>query len=163
MLIIKRDRDGKGKRLTTTKLITAGEIFHKIENYHYISAPTFTSVQVGSDRNIEEFDYMANLNHSCDPNIFLDTERFELHAIRDIAPGEELSFFYPSTEWDMSTPFQCLCGAEHCLKHISGAKDLSLNVLSRYALNPHILRMALSCLSENNKGLVEQEEYALVY
>ena len=161
MLVIKCDRDGKGKRLTTAQFISAGQIFHKIENYHYIDEPTFSSVQVGLGRNIEEFDYMANLNHSCAPNVFLDTERFELHAIRDIKPGEELSFFYPSTEWDMSTPFQCLCGAEQCLKQISGAKHLSLNILSQYSLNRHILRMALSCISESSKISVEQEEYVL--
>lgn len=164
MLVIKSNLDGKGKRLTTTRLIAAGEVFHKIENYHYISEPTFSSVQVGSSQNIEEFDYMANLNHSCAPNIFLDTNRLELRAIRDIEPGEELSFFYPSTEWDMAAPFECLCGSTQCLGDVTGAKHLSLNVLSQHLLNHHIRSMALSCLSDKLSSTVtaDQKAYALV-
>ena len=149
MLEIKASHDGKGQRLTVTKAINAGQVFHKIENYHYITEATFSSVQVSQTQNIEEFEYMAYLNHSCDPNIILDTLNFEIRAIRDIAPGEELSFFYPSTEWSMSTPFECLCGAPQCLGHISGAKHLSLNVISRYFCNHHIRMMAMDCVTHD--------------
>jgi hypothetical protein len=68
----------------------------------------------------------------------MDFSQMELRAIRDIEPGEELTFFYPSTEWDMSTPFQCLCGSSQCLKRITGARYLPLNVLGRYFINQHI-------------------------
>lgn len=149
VLEVKASHDGKGQRLTVTKAISAGQVFHKIENYHYITEATFSSVQVGQAQNIEEFKYMAYLNHSCDPNIILDTLNFELRAIRDIAPGEELSFFYPSTEWSMSTPFKCLCGAPQCLGYISGAKHLSLHVISKYFCNHHIRMMAMACVTHD--------------
>jgi len=33
-------------------------------------------------------------------------------AARDLAADDELTFFYPSTEWSMAEPFDCWCGAE---------------------------------------------------
>jgi len=51
------------------------------------------------------------LNHSCDPNCALDFTRLELVSRRAIAPGEELSFNYLTSEWDMAAPFTCHCGA----------------------------------------------------
>ncbi len=30
---------------------------------------------------------------------------------RDLQVGDQLTFFYPSTEWASPRPFQCLCGA----------------------------------------------------
>jgi hypothetical protein len=62
---------------------------------------------------------------------------------RDLKAGEDLSFFYPSTEWDMGKPFKCLCDApkDVCLGEISGAKAVDREVLKKYQVNPHILKM----------------------
>jgi hypothetical protein len=61
------------------------------------------------------------MNHSCDPNIYIDTKNMVLTTIKEISQGDELTFFYPSTEFSMSNPFLCSCGYEKCLGHISGA------------------------------------------
>lgn len=47
-------------------------------------------------------------------------------------------FFYPSTEWDMAQPFDCLCGTETCRGRISGAGDMTAEQLSGLFLNKHI-------------------------
>jgi hypothetical protein len=52
--------------------------------------------------------------------------------------GDELTFFYPSTEWEMAQPFECLCKNAECRGTISGAMDMPVDVLSEYWLNPHI-------------------------
>lgn len=52
--------------------------------------------------------------------------------------GDELSFFYPSSEWDMAQPFDCLCKQAECHGTISGAKNMSAEVMSKYWLNSHI-------------------------
>ena len=49
-------------------------------------------------------------------------------------PGDELTFFYPSTEWEMVHPFQCECGAADCLKWITGASATPTKTLARYEL-----------------------------
>ena len=63
-------------------------------------------------------------------------------ALRDIAAGEELTCFYPSTEWDMVRPFVCGCGAPQCVRFVAGARYLSADVLGRNFVNAHIRRSA---------------------
>ena len=74
------------------------------------------------------------INHSCAPNVMFDIEAMVLRAVRDIQPGDQLGFFYPSTEWEMTQPFQCACGAESCTGWIAGASRLTPAVLDRYDL-----------------------------
>jgi hypothetical protein len=81
------------------------------------------------------------INHSCDPNVIFDTERMVLRALRTIAPGDDLVYFYPATEWDMAEPFDCHCGTSACLKHIKGAKHLPREILDKYELAPHIAQL----------------------
>jgi hypothetical protein len=79
--------------------------------------------------------------------VIVDTAQLGCYAARDIAAGEELTYFYPSTEWDMAQPFVCLCGAPQCIRLVVGAKYLPLDVLSRYLINRHIREMAMACLA----------------
>jgi hypothetical protein len=44
---------------------------------------------------------------------------------RGLKAGEELTFFYPSTEWNMNQGFDCFCGSKRCLGYIGGAKYMS--------------------------------------
>ncbi|KAG2428452.1 hypothetical protein HXX76_011572 [Chlamydomonas incerta] len=83
--------------------------------------------------------YLQNINHSCAPNTFWNATSMQFEALEDVAPGSQLTFFYPSTEWDMETPFDCCCGAAGCLGRIAGAKHLSDEQFARYRLNQHIL------------------------
>lgn len=80
------------------------------------------------------------VNHACDPNVFFDVDQGALVAIAAIAPGDELRYFYPSTEWCMAEPFPCRCGSPRCLGTIRGAADLPAAVLGRYRLSSFIQR-----------------------
>lgn len=75
------------------------------------------------------------VKHSCDPNVFFDVDAHELLTVRDIAPGDEFTFFYPSTEWSMSEPFRCCCGSPKCVGHINGAAQMPTEILDRYELS----------------------------
>lgn len=57
---------------------------------------------------------------------------------KGLQPGDELTFFYPSTEWSMAQPFTCLCGHQSCRGTISGAKDMTARQLEGTWLNGHI-------------------------
>jgi len=59
------------------------------------------------------------INHSCDPNLgFLDGSLM-LYAIRDILPGEEVTFDYASAMADPHFHVNpCRCGAANCRKEI---------------------------------------------
>jgi hypothetical protein len=95
---------------------------------------TDKSLQITDDFCIEStagFD--NNLNHSCNPNCYIDfTNRNQpvLVALRDIKKGEELSFNYNATDYDLYDPrctcsFHCNCGAPNCLEEIKGYKYLT--------------------------------------
>ena len=75
------------------------------------------------------------MNHACDPSceIHLSSNvsdktihKFgEVFTRTKLKPGEELTFFYPSTEWDMDEAFECNCKSQNCLNLIQGAKYLT--------------------------------------
>ena len=60
---------------------------------------------------------------------------------KGLAEGDELTFFYPSTEWEMAQPFKCSCGARTCQRWIAGARDLGRDKLAGLFLNDHILEL----------------------
>lgn len=102
---------------------------------------TYLTVQTGIDRHITlQPEFLQFVNHSCNPNVFFDTSSMEFIALKDIQPGEQLCFFYPSTEWEMAQPFLCSCGASDCLQLINGAAHLSIDTLSKYRLTNFILQ-----------------------
>jgi SET domain-containing protein len=54
------------------------------------------------------------LNHSCDPNLgFLHGDPV-LHALRDIAVGEELTWDYSTSIADPGWSLECACGSDNC-------------------------------------------------
>lgn len=104
----------------------------------------WTSVQIGRDSHIDlnsELVYLVstiNKNHSCDPSIKIDCENLQLIANKDLKPGDELTFFYPSTEWEMQQAFECWCGGSSCLKSIQGAKYIPKNLTKSFYFAKHI-------------------------
>lgn len=88
-------------------------------------------------------------NHSCDPNICFDIEKMEVICLQDVREGEELCFFYPSTEWSMAEPFRCTCGKPQCLGWVSGAADLSDEVLEKYQLGGYVWKKWVERMAQN--------------
>ena len=72
-------------------------------------------------------------------------QRWEVRVNPDLEEGlkagDELTFFYPSTEYDMAQPFKCRCGEKECRGTIAGAKDMPFDVLRKYWLSSHIREM----------------------
>ena len=103
------------------------------------SRPSRYTVQTGESAHIKLLpDFLQYINHSCNPNSFFDTDSFQLIALREIEAGEEFTFFYPSTEWNMAEPFQCFCGESNCLGKIQGASQMKPEVLASYRLTTFI-------------------------
>ena len=137
-----------GARLVTLRAVAAGEcVAHLSDQGGSVEAPRATrySIQVGEDRHVEPRGPLAFLNHSCAPNCVVDTAGpagLALVALRDVAAGAELTFFYPATEWEMAEPFACRCGASECLGTIAGARHVAPERLRHYAVSPHIAALA---------------------
>lgn len=52
--------------------------------------------------------------------------------------GDELVFFYNSTEWELSAPFACRCNTSACCGTVRGAKHMTPAQLSHYRLTDFI-------------------------
>ncbi|KAH7040717.1 uncharacterized protein B0I36DRAFT_379634 [Microdochium trichocladiopsis] len=102
-------------------------------------APSYASVQSGKDKHFLLNSDLMYINHSCEPSLIFDTGNSNIIAgPNGLKKGEELTFFYPSTEWHMAQPFDCLCGKPTCRGRISGAKDMKPAQLDGLWLNGHI-------------------------
>lgn len=102
---------------------------------------TYLTVQIGANRHITlQPHYLQFVNHSCDPNVFFDTTNMQLVCIKAMGPGEEMCFFYPSTEWDMAQSFLCNCENKDCLQLINGAAHLNKATLQKYRLSDYIIQ-----------------------
>jgi hypothetical protein len=138
-----------GSHLVTDQPYRKGEVVYKIETPQIVSKPTYQTIQIGQGLHLEDLGIIAYMNHSCQPNTIIDTSSLTIRATRDIAVGEDLSFFYPSTEWEMDRPFVCLCGAPQCIRLVAGAKYLSVDVLRNYFINQHIRELIAFELAES--------------
>ncbi|KAK9899869.1 galactose-proton symport [Cystobasidium minutum MCA 4210] len=119
--------------------LPAGSVFSRIT----VATPgkkAYTSVQTSENTHIELNSDLVFCNHSCDPSLVFDMSKMEVRVVddRDLKEGDALTFFYPSSEWDMDQPFDCHCKTSKCCGRISGARDMDVEVLRRYWLNPHI-------------------------
>ncbi len=111
------------KGVYATRGIPAGGVVLELSPV-FRAAPERHSVQLGPERH-QAFTNEADdyLNHSCHPNARVHGDALLVLAVADIAPGEEVTFDYSSSEWDMAEPFVCTCDGRARL--VRGYKHLS--------------------------------------
>ncbi|KAJ7035648.1 hypothetical protein C8F04DRAFT_1000763 [Mycena alexandri] len=135
--------------LKTRKSFIQGETLTVLRNLTIRSPKAYSTVQCGRgvEDNAELNSDFLYVNHSCEPNIAFDlssTDPTEWHvrALKNIDAGSPVTFFYPSTEWEMDQAFECQCGTETCLGRIQGAKFLTTEqVNERGWVSPWILEL----------------------
>lgn len=116
-----------------------GDVVIEFSARELLSQPNYLTVQVSIDQHILLHpEHLQYINHSCDPNVFFDTHAMHIVALKPIAEGDEMTFFYPSTEWDMAQPFTCHCGSSQCLERIQGAAHINEDILRNYKLTRFI-------------------------
>ncbi|KAK3297602.1 uncharacterized protein B0H64DRAFT_127723 [Chaetomium fimeti] len=128
------------KSISKTALPPFG-VFAKLEFPPCTIAPeaTYATVQMSRDGHFNLNSDLLYINHSCEPSLIFDTASMNVIAgPKGLQPGDELTFFYPSTEWYMAQPFDCLCGTPTCRGRIAGARDMAPAQLDGLWLNGHI-------------------------
>ncbi|RUS29700.1 hypothetical protein BC938DRAFT_480352 [Jimgerdemannia flammicorona] len=103
----------------------------------------YSTVQISRHEHVELNSDLLYLNHSCVPNVSVDVEKMLVVALKDIIEGDELTFFYPATEWEIGItinvkPFVPLYRQPDCIKNVKGASALPSSVLMKYPLSKHI-------------------------
>lgn len=116
-----------------------GDIICEFGASAILQTPSYLTVQIGNNEHIcLQPSYLQYINHSCSPNIFFDTTTYKVICLREVKARDELCYFYPSTEWDMAQPFQCVCGSTNCLGFIGGASYLSKETIANYRFSDFI-------------------------
>lgn len=125
-----------GLSLVAAQSIEAGCLLFQIEGKVTDRASRY-SVQIGRDLHIDlpnpqsahELELLCELhpwrflNHGCEPNARIVGRG--IFARRAIVAGEQVTFDYDTTEWEMAEAFRCHCGAGSCRGEIRGYKFLS--------------------------------------
>ncbi|KAF9477761.1 hypothetical protein BDN70DRAFT_91691 [Pholiota conissans] len=146
--------------LKSLKAFKAGQIMAVLKGLTTKAKKAYTSVQCGRGPydHIELNNDLVYINHSCEPNVAFDLSspnmsKWNLRALKDIRPGDTLTFFYPSTEWDMDQSFSCECGTASCLGTIQGAKYLSKSAIqARGFVSPWIQSLVSERDARNAKS-----------
>ncbi|WWC91611.1 uncharacterized protein L201_006557 [Kwoniella dendrophila CBS 6074] len=147
-------------RLVAARDFQAGETITKLTNISLAPEKAYSSVQFGKGLrdHLELNSDLLFMNHSCSPTaeIHLPHNQIDQWEVRvgskGLKQGEAITFFYPSTEWDMAQGFPCSCGFKNCLGKINGAKHITLADLeARSYINDHIRSSKESQANENGQ------------
>jgi hypothetical protein len=157
LLHVEHQPGSYASRSVSLVTLPPGALFARITNPTPASC-AYSSVQASRDLHIELNCDLVYINHSCRPTLVFDMARWEIRVNSELdsglKSGDELTFFYPSTEWDMAQPFDCHCRQVECRGRISGAKDMTESVLRKYWLNPHIEDLLMEKkMATNGKGM----------
>ena len=145
-------RSGRSSSATSLVALPAGAHFAKIPTATFPKSRTWTTVQYrGDGSSIELNSDLVFCNHSCNPTLVFDMDRHEVRVAdhRPLKVGDELTFFYPSTEWVMVGPFVCKCSEHSCGRWIAGAKFADADLLRRNWLNRYIRELLATERSED--------------
>jgi hypothetical protein len=123
------------KGLFARKDIIAGSVIFHLKGRVSTRATKY-SVQLSSYKHIDfppvrkpndDLDYAWQyLNHSCEPNGYVNAVELSFCALRNIRKGEEITFNYLTTEYELAAPFRCGCQSANCFGFIRGNKFLEI-------------------------------------
>ncbi|WP_380873528.1 hypothetical protein ACFB49_42030 [Sphingomonas sp. DBB INV C78] len=112
-----------------------GPRLHKSQLPKRISGQADRYVQIDADHYMGPSGGVDDLiNHSCDPNAGLrfDGQGVYLHAIRDIQPGDEISWDYSTTLYESRWRMDCECRTHVCRGTIGDFAELADELRERY-------------------------------
>ena len=158
LLEVKRSEGSFRSSAASEVDLPPGALFARLTGIHQERSQSYSTVQAGRDLHIELNSNAVFVNHSCDPTLEWQMDNLEVRVRRDrpLKKGETLSFFYPSTEWTFTQPFDCWCGAGEgkCCGRIEGAEKMDEAVLRRCFILMGILR---SCSRSGRRSEVGME------
>lgn len=120
-------------QLVASEPISAGDIIVQSSEEEVQDHRTWRTLQLAQNRHLRN-EFLNFVDHSCAPNALLDVDKLALVAIRDIAIGDPVTFFYPGSEVELSQSFDCHCGSDECIKQVNGGFYLKRDQI-RWALD----------------------------
>lgn len=136
ILQIEQTPNNKGLGLFASRDFSAGDLVMSSKPAVTTTTRDSHTVQIDWDRHILMDLPSVLINHSCDANVGIynnsTNDAYDFWAIRPIAEGDELTWDYEASEWELSTPFDCGCGSANCRKRLRGFKDTGDIIRQRY-------------------------------
>jgi hypothetical protein len=125
-------RAGGEYRLVATRPVTPGKYLFTIVG-ELTRTPTRYTVQSDGMTHVdipEEYEveavldrfYWRFMNHSCDPTAVIRDR--QVFSLKPIELGQEITFNYNTTEYEMAEPFSCRCGSSRCGGRVRGFRFL---------------------------------------
>ena len=123
-LSVEPRRSRLGLAVYARAFVPAGAVLVRLGIGEITETRDFRTIELGEGVH-EDHPYLRYVNHSCDPNSFIDKKDRVLRALRPIHPFEEITFDYLVNESEIASPFQCDCGAPNCRRLIrKGARQV---------------------------------------
>lgn len=121
------------RRLIALAAIPMGTAIFRLEGRRTATATRY-SIQIGAGQHLDPDDmeypmqrvrsrFWMYLNHHCEPSAHVRDRT--VTALRDIAPGDGVTFDYNTTESSMASPFDCHCDSAWCVGLVRGANHLT--------------------------------------
>lgn len=126
ILQIKESPNNKGLGLFASRTFAVGDLVMASKPAITTATRDSHTVQIDWDRHILMDLPAVLINHSCNANVGIlnnkTDDAYDFWAIRPITEGEELTWDYEASEWELSTPFDCSCGSAICRGKLRGFK-----------------------------------------
>lgn len=131
-----RPTPNRGRGVFATRRIRAGERLVALEGWQAHSDELddeWFAMQLGPDLWLcSHGDSLDDcINHSCEPNAGFSTGEPVLYALRDIAPGEEITWDYSTSLSEAGWTLECLCGTAGCRKIVRSWPELTADERDR--------------------------------
>ena len=104
------------KFMRAGKLFSEGDIILDLGMAEECSKPDYMSIDLGSKHVYHPMG--RYLNHSCEPNAYIDAQQQKLVANKYINLNDEITFNYLVSERKIVAPFDCNCASENCVGRI---------------------------------------------
>jgi hypothetical protein len=111
--------DARGKVVRALVPFKKGALLARFDGLT-VGYVTQHSLQKTPDTHLVDIHFAGYLAHSCDPNVQVDMERQQVHALKPIPAGAVLAMDYESTEDELFRQFHCRCGSPRCRGLILG-------------------------------------------
>ena len=119
---VKQEAEGVAARVTARVAFESRTRIAKVSGYAVSERRPYT-LQLSPRIHLYDGWLCGLLQHSCNPNVFLDTTYLELWTVQPIHAGSLLTLDYATTEDTLARQFACHCGELNCRGWITGSKE----------------------------------------
>ena len=113
--LIRKKSTISGDGIFTVKDISKGEIIYTVPTLKIYNYPKSHCAHIGHNIYVEDKKILNFINHSCEPNVFLDISKKQpkIIALENIQRGNEVVCDYSKTEVGKFEK-DCNCKSENC-------------------------------------------------